>query len=257
MKQNYTISIPVKTFWKKVVPFTILLIIVSSIGGIIIVDKFIMPRIVGIHRDIVSVPNVIGKQYEDAREAFYKVGLLTELKGKEYDDSIPENHVITQDPKPSSRVKKGRKIAVVVSKGKEVAMIPNVRNVSEKQARILLKNAGFTIGKVNKIYSEEKPVDVVIDAFPASGTLTSREILVDLYVSKGPKPTSVEMPNLVGESLNTAKKLLAESGLSLGKISYQNNPSLLPGTVISQSVAPGSNVKFDSKIDLVVSVIHQ
>lgn len=255
MKQSYTISIPVKTFWKKIVPFTILLIVLSSFAGIIIVDRFIMPRIVGLHRDIVSVPNVIGMKYEEAREAFYKAGLLTQLKSKDYDDSIPENCVITQEPPPSSKVKKGRKIAVVVSKGKEVGKIPNVRNLSEKQARILLKNAGFTIGKVNKVFSEEKPADVVIDAFPASGTITSREIDVDLYVSKGPKPTSVEMPNLVGESLNTAKKLLGENNLSIGKISYQNNPSLLPGTVISQSVAPGSNVKLDSKIDLIISVI--
>ncbi|MBN1307694.1 MAG: PASTA domain-containing protein, partial [Chitinispirillaceae bacterium] len=174
----------------------------------------------------------------------------------EYDDTIPENAIVSQDPEASSRVKKGRKITVIVSRGKEIGTIPDVRNITERQARILLKKAGFALGKVKKVFSEGRPVDVVVDAFPASGTTTSREIEVDLFVSKGPKPTHAEVPNLVGESLKTAKRQIVESGLMVGAISYQNNPSLLPGTIISQSAAPGSNVPLESKLNLVVSVIR-
>ena len=49
-------------------------------------------------------------------------------------------------------------------------------------------------------------MDVVVDAFPASGTTISREMEVDLYVSKGPRPTHAEVPNLVGESIGSAKE---------------------------------------------------
>ena len=171
-------------------------------------------------------------------------------------DFFPYCTVIGQQPIAGARVKKGRKISVVVSKGKEIAVIPDVRNVTERQARIIMKKAGFTIGNSRKVFSEVRPVDMVIDAFPKSGTTTSREIEVDLFVSKGPRPTHAEVPNLVGESLKNAKKLIVESGLSVGGVSYQNNPSLLPGTIISQSSAPGSKVPLESRLNLVVSVIR-
>lgn len=256
MKQSYTINIPVRFFWKVLLPGFFILAVVGTIAGVVVVDKVIMPNVVGVNRDIIDVPDVVKLSYEDCREKLFKVGLLTEVRTKEYDDTIPEYAVVTQSPAAGSRVKKGRKIAVVISKGKEVAVIPDVRNITERQARITLKKAGFTLGNIRKVYSKERPVDVVINAFPKSGTTTSREIEVDLYVSKGPKPTHAAVPNLVGESLKNAKVKIRESELVLGKISYKNNPSLLPGTIISQSAAPGSRVPLESRLNLVVSVIR-
>ncbi len=256
MKRSYTINIPVGTFWKKLVPAMLILAVLGSIGGIIVVDRVIMPNVVGVSRDVVTVPKVARLAFEEARETLFKVGLLTEIRGREYDDTIPEQAIVSQQPIAGARVKKGRKIAVVVSKGKEIAIIPDVRNVSERQARIIMKKAGFSIGSIKKVYSNERPVDLVINAFPQSGTTTSREIEVDLFVSKGPRPTHAEVPNLVGESLKNAKTLIEESGLNVGAVSYQNNASLVPGTIISQSSAPGSKVPLESRLNLVVSVIR-
>ncbi len=256
MKINYTISVPAGFFWKKLVPGIFILGIVGAIGGAVFVDRFIMPNVVGVNRDVVSVPGIVALSFEDGREALFKAGLLTEIRGREYDDTIPDQHIISQYPESAARVKKGRKIAVIVSKGKEIGVIPNVRDISERQARIKLKKAGFVLGNVKKVYSEDRAVDIVIDAFPKSGTTTSREIEVELYVSKGPRPTHAEVPNLIGESLKTAKTTISEHGLVLGSISYQNNPSLLPGTIISQSAAPGSKIPLDSKLNLVVSIIR-
>jgi beta-lactam-binding protein with PASTA domain len=62
------------------------------------------------------------------------------------------------------------------------------------------------------------------------------------------------VPNLIGESLLDAKKKIEESGLVLGKIDYKNNTTLSPGTVVSQSVPPGSSVALKSAINVIVSV---
>lgn len=256
MKKNYTININADFFWKKLVPGIAIIGIAGSVLGMLFVDQIIMPNVVGVNRDVVTVPTVTGLPFENGRELFFKNGLLTEIRGKEYDDKIPEGSIISQFPEAGSKVKKSRRIAITLSKGKEVAIIPDVRNLSERQARIELKKRGFTIGKVKKTYSEEKPIDVVINAFPESGTTISREMEVDLILSKGPKPTSAEAPNLVGESISEAKKKIEDAGLVVGKISYQNSPSLLPGTIVSQSVSPGSRVPLESSIDIVVSVIR-
>jgi serine/threonine-protein kinase len=256
MEKSILIHIPLKSLLRYIVPGTVIVCIIAAISGIVIVDRLIMPRVVGVNRDVVEVPDVAGMEYEAAREKFYKVGLLTEIRSREYDNQVADQHVINQFPEKGEKVKKGRKIALVLSKGKEIAVIPDVRNLSERQARIELKKHGFTLGNVKKVFSSEKAVDIVVDAFPASGTTISREMEVDLYVSKGPKPTHAEVPNLVGESIGSAKKKIEECGLVLGLVEYKNNPALLPGTIISQSVAPGSNVQLNSKINLVVSVIR-
>jgi serine/threonine-protein kinase len=257
MKKNYTISIPVKTFWKIVVPSFFGISVLGVILGFFFVDKIVMPRIVGVTRDIVDVPNLGGLEYEAARQKLYEIGLLTEIRSKEFDSNIPEDCVLSQSPEKGEKVKKGRKIAITLSKGKEVAVIPDVRGLSERQARIEMKKGGFVIGKIKKSFSETIPAEAVIDAFPQCGTTISRALEVDLIISKGVKPTHTEVPNLVGESITSAKEKLIESNLTLGRISYENNASLLPGTIISQSAAPGSRLPLDASVDLVVSVIRK
>lgn len=257
MKKNYTISIPVKTFWTIIVPSFLVTCILGAVTGFFFVDKIVMPQIAGVNRDILEVPGVNGLSYEAARQKLYEAGLLTEIRSREFDSNLPEDAVISQTPEKGEKVKKGRKIAIVLSKGKEVAVIPDVRSLTERQARIEMKKSGFTIGKVKKTFHETVPNESVIDAFPQSGTTVSRALEVDLIISKGVKPTHTEVPNMVGESITSAKEKLAESNLNAGKISYENNPSLLPGTIISQSAAPGSRLPLDSSVDLVVSVIRK
>jgi serine/threonine-protein kinase len=123
-------------------------------------------------------------------------------------------------------------------------------------ARIELRKHGFNVGAVKKQYHEVHPVDAVIDAFPPAGTTISRAMDVDLVISRGPKPTHAEMPNIIGESLSEARKKIEDAGLKVGKIDYQNNQTLVPGTVVSQSAPPGSKVPLESQVHIVISAIR-
>jgi len=256
MKKCYTISIPVKTFWTVFVPLLFLLSAVGGLAGFIAVDRYVMPRIVGVTRDMVNTPDVQGMEYEAGRNKFFGVGLLTEIRGNEFDDNVPAGAIINQYPEPGSPVKKGRKIAVTVSRGAEAAMIPLIRLMPERQALQELKKAGFKVGNVKKQYHETQALDVVIDVFPPAGTTISRAMDIDLVLSKGPRPTHAEVPNIIGESLAEARKKIENAGLKVGKIDYQNNSSLVPGTVVSQSAAPGAKVPLDSQVGIVISAIR-
>jgi beta-lactam-binding protein with PASTA domain len=193
---------------------------------------------------------------EDAREKFFAAVLLTEIRSRDFDNIIPEDAVVVQVPEAGARVKKGRRISVVVSKGKEFAVIPDIINMTERQARMELKNRGFIAGEVKKAFHNKQQPETVSEVFPKCGTTISRDMKVDFIISKGPRPTSAEMPNIVGENLAGARKILEDAGLNTGKISYRNYPSLLPGTVISQSVSPGENVPLETSVDMTVSVIQ-
>jgi eukaryotic-like serine/threonine-protein kinase len=254
MKKSYTISVPVRTFWTVVVPLAVFITAVGMLFGILAVDRIIMPTIVHVNKDMIEVPSIEGQPYEEARQKLYDVGLYCDVQAKEYNDKIGREIIITQAPVSGTKVKKGRQVAVVVSKGPLAGPVPHVRKLSERQAKAELRKAGFELGKSKKVYSEDITKDLVVTAVPEEGTIISREMTVDIHVSNGPRPTHVEVPNLVGESIGSAQAKLEDAGLSAGTVSTDNNPSLAPGTVISQSVSPGTSVPLESAVDLVVAV---
>lgn len=255
-KKYYSFSIPVREFWRIYLPATALALFAAGAAGFFFVDLVIMPGVVGINRDMVDVPDISGLSLEQGRENLFAAGLLTEIRERQYDDTVPVDAIIGQTPLPGEKVKKGRRILVTVSKGKEIAVIPYVKNMTEHQARNMLNKQGFMSGVLKKTFNDTIPLDRVIDAFPGCGTTISRDMKVSLILSKGPKPSSAEMPNVVGEPIADAKKKVEDAGLTVGKINYRNDPSLLPGTVVSQSISPGSAVPFETAADLTVSVIQ-
>lgn len=255
-KKTYTFSIPVRSFWLIYVPVALGLCFAMLVAGIVMVDVFVMPRIVGIDRGMVVVPDIKSLPLEKAREKLFGVGLLTEIRSREYDSNLPVDAVINQSPEPGEKVKKSRRILVTVSKGEEYAVVPDVENLTERQARNEFRKLGFTVGEIRRIWDEKHEKDQIVGTYPANRATISRDMKVDLILSKGPKPTSAEMPNIVGETIADAKKKLEECGLKLGTTSYKNDHSLLPGTVISQSIPPGENVPFEKTVNITVSIIR-
>jgi serine/threonine-protein kinase len=253
MKKCYTISIPVRTFWLRFLPLCLLFGAVGALVGFIAVDRYVMPRIVGVQRDMISTPDVQGMPYDDARNKFFAVGLLTEERGREFNEEIPDGSVISQFPAPGEMVKKGRKIAVTVSRGGEAAEIPQVRRMTEQQARLDLRRSGFKVGAVKRAWHETVPLDGVVETNPPGGTTTSRAIDVEIVVSRGPKPTHADVPNIIGDPLSEARKKVEEAGLRVGRVTTQNSSAVPPGSVISQSAPPGSKIPLEASVDIVVS----
>jgi serine/threonine-protein kinase len=227
---------------------------VGSVAGIVLVDRGIMPGVVGVNKGIVAVPSVVGSSLEDARQALYNLGLVCRVSEVEFNDTVPEEHVVRQLVDDGAQVKRGRHIDVVVSGGPVVGVVPPVKGLAEHIAKLELRKKGFKVGRSRKKYHERTPAGYVITAVPEEGTSISREMAVNLMISEGPRPTHATMVNVVGERIGTARTKVAEAGLKLGRISYDNNPSLEPGTVVSQSVPPGTSVPLESSVDVVVSV---
>ena len=256
MKKNYSISVPADLLWKVIVPGAVVLCLAGGAAGIFIVDKIVMPGIVHTDRQVVAVPSLVNLQWEKARQRLFDVGLRLQVRARQYDEKIPRDFVISQQPGADEKVKKGRMVTVVVSKGSETGVVPDVRKILERKAVIELRKQGFIVGKRKHDFSDSLEKDMVIQMSPAQGSSISKEMPVDLVISDGVKPTHADMPNLIGESLLDAKKKIEDAGLKLGKLDYKSNATLSPGTVISQSVPPGSSVPLQSAINIVVSVVN-
>jgi serine/threonine-protein kinase len=254
MKKNYTISVSVAKFWKFYVPMACLLLSAGALTGAFIVDRMIMPHIIGISsRDILEVPQIVSMPSDEARQKLYDIGLRLQVTGEEYSAKAPRGTILTQQPEAGEKVKKGRHICVAVSAGSEVAQLPKVSELSERNARNALRDAGFENISSKKVYDEEVQADAVINLDPPSGVRISREVPVLIKISKGPKPTHVTMPNVIGEMLSDAKLQLEEVGLVSGKIDYRISGGSSSGIIISQSVPPGISVPLESAVDLVVA----
>jgi eukaryotic-like serine/threonine-protein kinase len=256
MRKSYTISISARRLWAVVVPLAVLCLSAGSLLGFFVVDKIIMPTIVRTDRGMVKVPSVVNIPWEQAREKLLKDGLRLRIGVRQYDETFDCDKVINQQPGAGEQVKKGRMVMVTVSKGSEIAAIPEVVGKPERKALFDLRKAGFIIGKVKRDWSDQYEKDAVSKLSPKAGTTISREMPVDVELSNGPKPTHATMPNIIGDGLIDARKKIEGAGLAVGKIDYKHNPTVTPGTVISQSVPPESSVPLESTVNIVVSVTN-
>jgi serine/threonine-protein kinase len=254
MKKSYTISIPVGVFWKVVVPIAVATLGLGAIVGVFIVDRIVVPNLPGIsNRGVVKVPRVAGLDYEDARQRLYDVGLRLQVTDRQYSDSVPEGTVLSQRPESGEEVKKGRHIGGVISRGPEVDTIPDIHKTTEGVGKKKLRDEGFGNLRTYRVYDSRVPKDHVVYTRPAAGTIISREIMVEVMLSRGPKPTHANVPNLIGDMLSDARTKISESGLKSGRVTYEQSSTSRPGAVISQSLPPGASVPLESAVDMVVA----
>lgn len=187
----------------------------------------------------VIVPNIISMKLGKAQEELDKVNLILQVSDTQYNENIPVDYIISQDPKPLSEAKQGSIVKVVVSLGPKDIIVPNVTNKDFYDAVIILKNIGLTLGEIKEVESEE-PVGMVLFQDPSPNVIVSPSTKCNLTVSIG---KFIEVPNVIGMNVNEAKTKLENLGLTLYKIDEVEKYESLPsGIVLYQYPFPGAKV---------------
>jgi len=236
-------------------------IISGKIFGVLLIiyllfDRMIMP-VYTRHGQSILVPDLTNLVYEDARTRLENMDLQIVEETKKYDTSnqFPIGVIMGQNPRVGTTVKKGRRIYVIVSKGEPVIEMPQLTHRSERNAIFMIKNLGLELGNVTYGHSDIYPEGVVVDQSIPQAAEVKLGASVDIAVSLGRFPDQFVVPSLIGRSLADAKKIIAQAGLSVGEITYQETSDLLPETVIDQSLKADEEVNRGDAIDLVVSKI--
>ncbi len=247
----------IKMKWVKLIRFFIFLFLLL-IFLYVIFDQLIMP-VYTRHGQEIIVPNLTNLFFEDARDQLDQIGLHIIEESKKFDVSnvFPIGVVMTQTPKPDSKVKKGRRIYVIVSKGEPIIEMVDLVTKSERNATFLLKNKGLELGEIIYEFSDVFPAGVVADQNIPPGTEIKPGMMVDLTVSSGRFPNKFIVPDIVNRNLKDAKKIIFQSGLTLGAISFELRGDLLPETVIMQSVQANLEVTQGDTINLIVSKLPE
>ncbi|MBC8383762.1 MAG: PASTA domain-containing protein [Candidatus Cloacimonetes bacterium] len=183
----------------KTIGFVVLSFIIISLLG------FVISRTVLYfythHRNEVEVPELSNKDYRKAKHDLYKMGLYINKVGERNSMDVLSGSIISQEPQAKTIVKKGYTIDVIVSKGPELIKIPTLDNLTLDEARIRLINSGLEVGNVNYSYSNEIQKGKVIYSQPVYGIDVPRNSKVDLVMSLGKIPSTINSKKDIYDSL--------------------------------------------------------
>jgi beta-lactam-binding protein with PASTA domain len=203
--------------------------------------------------DTVVVPDLLGKNVVYVLELLTDLGLNTKVKGSEYSTEVPENNVIFQEPEPGAEIKKGRDVRIIISKGAKSILMPNLKGLSLRQARIILEENSLHRGEISSTYSNTIRKDEIIAQVPSQGTMITRCQGVDLLVSMGVRPRVYKMPDLIGLSFNTAITMIENIDLVLGEIKTHFHEGKPLNTVVAQESPSGYYVTQGSTVNIVIN----
>jgi serine/threonine-protein kinase len=91
----------------------------------------------------IKVPNVVGKNIDQARRDLEKLKL--KVKTEEREDDKPAGTVVAQSPDEGAGLEEGNEVTLTVSKGPPVVGVPEVRGRPGPEATQVLEQAGFKV----------------------------------------------------------------------------------------------------------------
>ena len=230
-------------------------VFVVGIFLILLLDMVIMPWYTGRGEEFELI-DVNKWKFKKARQRLNSMGLYVNVIDSAVIPNAPSGIVWKQIPKPGEEVKEGRAVRLVVTKSPNKIKMPRLIGKDFKTARMELQELGVNTN-INMLsiykFSEDKPKGVVIAQSVEPGQKIKPSSPIHITISKGRPSEVFEVPDLVGRSLNNAKKQLQINGLQPGKIKYVKSEDLTPRTVVSQSPEAGEKSFKPIKVNMTVT----
>jgi serine/threonine-protein kinase len=222
-----------------------------GLGGMLLVDRVIMPAVTNLGSEV-ELPDVVDQDFYAARRSLAEIGLQLEEIDEDFSAVIEEGRIIEQSPAAYSRVKRGRTVGVVVSRGPEEIVIPNLLRMNEDQARTKLHEFGLILGRVTR--RPDNAIDgTIIDQRPDPNVKSLRNTPVDLTISSGPARMTIPVPRLIDDGLDRALATIRELKGRVW-IEWVEDDASLYLTVVGQSPEPGTIFEGTPIFDLRVAI---
>ncbi len=192
-----------------------------------------------------TVPVATGIQQAEAIEALSQSGFEVGNTDSVYSDTAPEGEVISTTPAADESVPWNTPIDLVVSKGPQPIVVPDVTGLTEERARSLLSSFAMDVtveyGRSNDVRKGE-----VYATDPAPGSDSTRTAAITLRVSDG-KPF-VTVGDYVGLDVAVAEKAARDDGLKVRL--YGKWPFSSKNLIVDQDKSPGTQVESGTEIVL-------
>ncbi|MFJ8578646.1 Stk1 family PASTA domain-containing Ser/Thr kinase [Micromonospora sp. NPDC093277] len=194
-------------------------------------------------------PQLVNLTKADAEGQATRGGFTLKYTDPRYDEKVPKDSVLGQNPAGTARIVKGGTITLTLSLGLEQLPVPDVVGKEFDVAQAELTDAKLVVAKGPAKYDDELPAGVVVATNPKVGTVVKPGTKVTVTLSKGRAPISV--PNLVGKNLNEARTILGQLGLTPVE-SYKDSDKPRD-EILGQSPADGTGVEKGAQVKLEIS----
>jgi len=195
----------------------------------------------------IDVPKVTGMQLSEARDRLDRAGF--ENVEVERERSLATlDQVLRQDPDPGEQAARADAITLVVSSGPGEVTVPSVSGLTRAQAVRVLRREDLRVNPTDRA-SATVDEGLAIGTSPRDGATVQRRSNVRLFVSSGPQ--QIEVPDLVGLSLDSATGRLDDLGLTYRTV---REPSDQPeDEVIAQDPGQGATLDPGGRVTLTVA----
>ena len=196
---------------------------------VVIVVVLFSLKFVTKHGEEVAVPDVTGLYVEEADVLFKRQNLSYEVIDSVYVRDKLQGEILEQIPCAASSVKTGRTIYLTInSKSDKMIVLPQVQNVSFRQARATLEAVGFVVGSIE--YKPSEFPDLVLGIrvgqtqVHAGDRLHAGANVVLIVGSKTLGETAVT-PDLIGFTQSAAEQLILQNNFILGSVDFDVPPT--------------------------------
>jgi eukaryotic-like serine/threonine-protein kinase len=193
-----------------------------------------------------KVPNVqAGMDVAEAKQLITAADLKPDLDdgANQFSSSVEKGKVITTDPQPGEELAIGKRVVIVVSKGRQPKPVPDVKGKSRDEAFDQLRQDGFEPVDGETRFDQNVDGGHVISTDPDAGTkIDGDDRKVTVVLSN-----AVTVPDLANRSRRDAIQQLQSLGLEVDVQSFTNDDR---GRVFGQSPGANSRVQPGSKVTI-------
>ena len=192
-----------------------------------------------------NLPNVVGKQLQVAYDILSGLNFKN-IVIEPVESDAPKDEVIGQSVDAGTKIDVTTLIILEVSTGPKIEKMPNLTGKTFEEAEKILNDLGFM--DVEPEYVESiKLKDTVVDQSVAKDAEVEVLTAIKLKVSKG-----CVLPDLTGKTLEEAKKLLTDLGVTNIKEEPVHSDHPI-NTVLEQSIQKDTPIDESAEIVLKVS----
>ncbi|MCQ4022587.1 MULTISPECIES: Stk1 family PASTA domain-containing Ser/Thr kinase [unclassified Ruminococcus] len=198
----------------------------------------------------VDIPNFVGMNSDDVINSG-KYDFKFETVNS-FDPNQAIGTILKQSPESGSKqIKEGSTITLTVNSTSTVVSVPYVNGYSADNALAKMNDKNL---KAQIVYVEDPDtaVDMVLDTSPKAGSEVEVDSPIKVFVSRERTTDTVLLPNVVGQSLDSAKYTLESLGF---EVDYEYNEKVdkEKDSVLAQSPGYDVEYKVGEKVKLIVA----
>ena len=190
----------------------------------------------------IKVPNLSKYTMEEATNWAIQNKLKISFSNQ-YDDTIPENHIISANYNENDIIEQGTIVKLVISRGN--LKMPKVQSLNDFYEWANKYNIAY---EEKHEFSDTTPAGEVISYSYKEGQVLNNNDTIIVTISDGVKKT---VPNVIGLSKKEAISKIEANGLRYN-VTYRNSEEA-EGKVINQSLRSGSEVSSGTTVTITVS----